>query len=349
MTLVLQQKMTHDISFGFNIPVFAGALKEKPEESHYNIPKYGELSWQTTREGILKAEELGFDSVWAADHLLLGNNHAEYECWTLLSMIAGMTENIRIGSLVLCNEFRNPALLAKMGATLDVVSNGRLELGLGAGWNQAELENYGWKFRDGFERLMRLDESIRLIKEMWTEGVATFDGERYQTKNAYCEPKPIQNPHPPILVGGTGEQITLKLVAKHADIWNAPIMRGHPDNLRRKMSVINDHCDSVGRDYEHIEKSWESLVLCTRDETKREQMIDLLFPIIQTQGKNKEWNVPTRDELDEYLIIGSPERCVEAIERRVNLGITKFQLWFVDYPDFSGMELFADEVIPQFR
>uniref|UniRef100_UPI0011DCE762 LLM class flavin-dependent oxidoreductase n=1 Tax=Haloferax sp. KTX1 TaxID=2600597 RepID=UPI0011DCE762 len=184
-----------DISFEYNVPVFAGAPDEGTEPTHRDTPAYEALDWETTKMGVQKAEELGFDAAWAPDHLLLGRDHAEYECWTLLSAIAGFTEDINLGSLVLCNDYRNPALVAKMAATLDVISDGRLELGLGAGWHEPEYDAYGWEYRDGFERLMRLDESIRLMKRMWAAGSdgASFDGKHYQIEDAYCVPGPVQD------------------------------------------------------------------------------------------------------------------------------------------------------------
>jgi alkanesulfonate monooxygenase SsuD/methylene tetrahydromethanopterin reductase-like flavin-dependent oxidoreductase (luciferase family) len=125
---------------------------------------------------------------------------------------------------MLCNDYRNPALVAKMAATLDVISDGRLQLGLGAGWRESEYKAYGWEYHGGFERLMRLDEGIRLMKEMWSSDEPQFSGDHYKINGATCEPRPVQEPHLPILVGGVGEQVTLKLVAKHADAWNTDVL-----------------------------------------------------------------------------------------------------------------------------
>jgi alkanesulfonate monooxygenase SsuD/methylene tetrahydromethanopterin reductase-like flavin-dependent oxidoreductase (luciferase family) len=339
-----------DIRFEYNVPVFAGAPDEGTEPEHRDTPQYEALDWETTRDGIERAEELGFDAAWAPDHLMLGRDHAEYECWTLLSAIAGFTDDINVGSLVLANDYRNPALVAKMAATLDVISDGRLELGLGAGWHEPEYDAYGWEYRDGFERLMRLDEGIRLMKRMWAAGSegASFEGDHYEIDGAYCAPPPVQDPHPPILVGGTGEEVTLKLVAKHADVWNTDVFNGDLDTLARKIEVIEDHCDTVGRDPAEVEYSWDGHVVCTRDEDKYERLMDLMTPI-QFEEEYTDQPDITRENADEYFILGTPEECVEAIERRIDLGVTKFQFWFVDFPDTTGMELFADEVIPQFR
>ncbi|MCU4742568.1 LLM class flavin-dependent oxidoreductase [Natronoglomus mannanivorans] len=343
---------TNDVSFEFNVPVFAGAPDEGDDEPvHRDTPQLEGLDWDQTKESILLAEELGFDAAWAPDHLMLGRDHAEYEVWTLLSAMAGFTEDINLGSLVLCNDYRNPALVAKMAATLDVISDGRLELGLGAGWHDGEYEAYGWEYRDGFERLMRLDEGIRLMKEMWTtdagEG-ATFDGDRYQIEDAHCEPGPVQDPHPPILVGGQGEQVTLKLVAKHADVWNTDVFNGDVETLEHKIGVIEDHCETVGRDPDEIEYSWDGHVICTRDEEKLEDLIDLMTPIQFEEEYQDQAPIETVEDAREYFVIGTPEECAEAIEERIDVGVTKFQGWFIDFPDTSGMELFADEVIPQF-
>ncbi|MFA1610845.1 LLM class flavin-dependent oxidoreductase [Halobellus rubicundus] len=341
-----------EISFEYNVPVFAGApTGDGSEPVHRDTPEYERLDWETTRAGIERAEELGFDAVWAPDHLLLGRDRAEYECWTLLSAIAGFTEDVNVGSLVLCNDYRNPALVAKMAATLDVVSDGRLELGLGAGWHEPEYDAYGWEYRDGFERLMRLDESIRLIKRMWEAGSdgASFDGDHYQIEDAPCAPAPVQEPHPDILVGGQGEEVTLKLVAKHADVWNTDVFNGDVETLEHKIGVIEDHCETVGRDPDEIEYSWDGHVICTRDEEKFDRLLDLMTPIQFEEEYQDQAPIRTEEDAREFFVMGTPEECAEAIERRIEAGVTKFQCWFVDFPDTSGMELFADEVIPQFR
>jgi alkanesulfonate monooxygenase SsuD/methylene tetrahydromethanopterin reductase-like flavin-dependent oxidoreductase (luciferase family) len=343
--------MTDDIKFEYNVPVFAGAPDAGDDEPvHRDTPEYEALDWETTKEGILLAEELSFDAAWAPDHLMLGRDHAEYECWTLLSAMAGLTDDINVGSLVLSNDYRNPALVGKMAATLDVISDGRLELGLGAGWHEPEYDAYGWEYRDGFERLMRLDEGIRLMKRMWDAGSdgASFDGDHYQIEDAYCAPQPVQEPHPPILVGGTGEQVTLKLVAKHADVWNTDVFNGDVSTLEHKIGVIEDHCETVGRDPDEIEHSWDGHVFCTRDQEKLDRLLDLMLPIQFEEEYQDQAPIRTEEDAREYFVLGTPEECAEAIERRIDAGVTKFQGWFVDFPDTSGMELFADEVIPQF-
>jgi alkanesulfonate monooxygenase SsuD/methylene tetrahydromethanopterin reductase-like flavin-dependent oxidoreductase (luciferase family) len=339
-----------DITIEYNIPVFAGAPDKGTEPIHRDTPCYETLDWETTKDGILTAEELGFDAVWAPDHLMLGRNHAEYECWTLLSAIAGFTDDVNLGSLVLCNDYRNPALVAKMAATLDVVSDGRLELGLGAGWHEPEYDAYGWEYGDGFERLMRLDEAIRLMKRLWADdgsGIA-FEGDHFQIDGAYCAPGPIQTPHPPVLVGGQGEEVTLKLVAKHADVWNTDVFNGDVDTLQHKIGVIEDHCETVGRNPDDLTYSWDGHVLCTRDEAKLNRLLDLMLPIQFEEEYTNQPDIETEADAREYFVMGTPEECIAAIADRIDCGVTKFQGWFVDFPDLAGMELFADEVMSEF-
>jgi F420-dependent oxidoreductase-like protein len=340
-----------DINFEYNVPVFAGAPDEGTEPVHRDTPCYEELDWKTTKAGVQTAEELGFDAVWAPDHLLLGRDHAEYECWTLLSHIAGFTEDVNVGSLVLCNDYRNPALVAKMAATLDVVSDGRLELGMGAGWHEPEYDAYGWEYRDGFERLMRLDESVRILKRMWgADGdPVSFDGDHYTVDEAYCEPGPVQDPHPPILVGGQGEEVTLKLVAKHADVWNTDVFNGDVETLEHKIGVIEDHCETVGRDPDELTHSWDGHVLCTRDEDELDRLLDLMLPIQFEDEYTDQPDIETEEDAREYFVMGTPEECAQAIQDRIDCGVTKFQGWFVDFPDHGGMELFAEEVMPEFQ
>jgi alkanesulfonate monooxygenase SsuD/methylene tetrahydromethanopterin reductase-like flavin-dependent oxidoreductase (luciferase family) len=221
---------------------------------------------------------------------------------------------------------------------------------LGAGWHEPEYDAYGWEFRDGFERLMRLDESIRLIKRMWAAGGggASFAGDHYTIDEAPCAPAPVQDPHPEILVGGTGEEVTLKLVAKHADVWNTDVFNGDVETLAHKIGVIEDHCDTVGRDAEEIEYSWDGHVICTRDETKRDRLLDLMLPIQFESEYTDQPDIETEADAREYFLVGTPEECAAAIERRIEVGVTKFQCWFIDFPDTTGMELFADEVMSEF-
>ena len=175
---------------------------------------------------ITKAENTGFDSFWVMDHFhqiqFVGRpEEPMLEGWSVISMLAGLTTKIKLGTLVTGIIYRYPSVLAKIAATLDVLSKGRLFMGIGAAWNEQESLAYGISFPSNQERLLRLEEAIQVIRKMWTEEPnASFEGKYYQIKNAYCNPKPMQKPSPPILVGGSGERKTLKIVAKYADACN---------------------------------------------------------------------------------------------------------------------------------
>jgi len=183
------------------------------------------------------ADSLGFDSIYAYDHLIpFSINDIEkniFECFTILSAIAAITSRIKIAQIVTCNSYRNPALLAKMISTLDVISKGRIELGIGAGWYDKEYTAYGYEFSSDMVRINQLDESLIIIRDMWTKKRASFEGRYYKVKDAICNPKPIQKPHPTIMIGGSGERYLLKVVAKHADRYN--LFFGTPDILQKRV------------------------------------------------------------------------------------------------------------------
>lgn len=197
-----------------------------------------------------------FRSAWIFDHLygvFVPSNSPCFESWTLLSYLAAITERIRIGIMVTSNTFRHPSLLANMVCTVDVLSNGRLELGLGAGWFQKEHDDLGFPFPPAGERLARLDEACNVLHLLLTEPVANFEGNYYQLSDAVCNPKPIQKPHPPFVIGGAGERRTLRTVARWADHWNFP--KTDPNLMARKLEILEGHCRDVGRDFEEIEIS----------------------------------------------------------------------------------------------
>jgi F420-dependent oxidoreductase-like protein len=220
----------------------------------------------TTYDDILRVWQEA-DSVptiehaWAFDHFIpLGSDLTgpQLEGWTLLSALAARTERLRIGLMVTGNIYRHPAVLAKIGATVDAISHGRLDFGIGAGWNELECSMYGIPLYAPGERIRRLGEACEVVKRLWTETVANFDGKYYQLKDARCEPKPVQKPFPPYVIGGSGEQLTLRVVAQYANIWN--FVGGSIDTFRHKNEVLKEHCAAVGRDPNTIERSIQVMV-----------------------------------------------------------------------------------------
>lgn len=220
----------------------------------------------TTYEEMLRIwqEADGIPSIehaWLFDHFVPIAGDVTGPClegWTLLSAFAALTQRLRIGLMVTGNTYRHPAVLANIGATLDVISHGRLDFGIGAGWNELEHSSYGIPLYATGERIRRMGEACELIRLLWTEKTTDFDGKYYQLKGAYCEPKPVQKPYPPFVIGGGGEQLTLRMVAKYADVWN--FVGGPVDSFIHKNEVLDGHCATVGRDPATIARSVQLVV-----------------------------------------------------------------------------------------
>jgi F420-dependent oxidoreductase-like protein len=194
-----------------------------------------------------------FEHAWLFDHFAPIHSDVDGPClegWTLLSAFAAQTNRIRVGLMVTGNTYRHPAVLAHMAATVDVVSNGRLDLGIGAGWNEYEHASMGLPLYQPGERIKRFGEACEIITRLFTQHLTDFDGRYYQLKEARCEPKPVQKPYPPFVIGGSGEQLTLKIVARYADVWN--FAGGPVDTFKKKVAILRDHCTTVGRNADEI-------------------------------------------------------------------------------------------------
>jgi F420-dependent oxidoreductase-like protein len=202
------------------------------------------------------ADEAGFDHCWNFDHFASigprGNLGDVFEGWTLLGAMAEATSRVRIGCMVAGNTYRHPGVLAKMAVTVDHLSDGRLEFGLGAGWAEIEHTMFDLEFGTAGQRIARLEEALRMIKLLWTEDRASFDGERYRLVDAIASPKPVQQ-LPPIWIGGSGERKTLRVVAEHADVWN--LASGEVEEGVRLSGVLDEHCAAVGRDPAEVRRS----------------------------------------------------------------------------------------------
>jgi len=294
---------------------------------------------------VLHCERLGFHSVWTSDHVIgmyanPGDNR--FECWTTLAAIAGATSRIGLGQLVLCNPFRHPPLLAKESATLDAISGGRLILGLGTGWHEPEFRAYGYPFESPATRVRRLDEAARIIKMMWTQESPSFRGKHYQIEEAYCAPKPVKKPHPPLMIGGGGEQLTLRTVARHADVSNFAAWRRPPEEYSRKKAILEKHCRRIGRDPGEIRGSWATYALIKEGREEAEKAIDEYTRRMSA----------TSDRPPESLrppIAGTPNECIEQIQRYIDVGVSLFILRFMGDDFEADSETFAKEVAQAFN
>jgi len=283
---------------------------------------------------VIECEKLGYHSVWLDDHLML-NSMPILECWTTLSALSAVTQKIRLGTMVTCNSFRNPALLAKIAATVDNLSKGRLELGIGAGVQQNEHIAYGFSFPNPKTRIMRLGEAVEIIKKLWTEDKATYTGKYYEIHEAVCEPKPVQKPHPPITIGGGGENLTLRVTAKHANRYDWGYLPS-PEVYKRKLKVLGKHCLSEGRSLDEIEKScWPAGQIFIGE--NREQLKQQIRHLI-----------PKNSDLDAFLqtsFVGTARDFIRQLRPYLNLGVSYCMLFFGDLPELSGVRLFAEKVM----
>lgn len=216
-------------------------------------------SYEEMRDAWLEADRLGFDTAWGHDHLLNQNDIAlpEDEGWTVLAALLAQSTRIRGGLMVTANTFRHPGLLAKIATTVDRVSNGRVEVGLGAGWFEEEHRQYGLPLPPIGERMQRLEEACRILTALWTEPRATVEGRFYQVREAYHEPKPVQRPHPPLTIGTSGERVGLRIAARYAQTWN--MARATPEEFATKSALLDAHCREIGRDPAEIERSIQFL------------------------------------------------------------------------------------------
>jgi F420-dependent oxidoreductase-like protein len=294
-----------------------------------DLTDFGEL-----RAIAQAAERLGYHSLWLYDHFYnfpFPGNRSVLEPWTVMSMLAASTTSIRVGTLVHCHGYRPPALLAKMAATLDVASGGRLEFGYGAGWHQQEFAGYGYDFPPVATRIRQMEEGLAVIKRLWSDDHASYNGRFHRLDEAVCEPKPVQQPHPPITIGGGGERLLLRAVARHADIWNyfpAPL-----PEYEHKVQVLEQHCHDLGRDPQTLQRS-------------------LLTPTVTA-----EWEKEVRDQLEMAktvgymwalsgsVVQGTPDIVVPRYRDYIRRGVSFFIVQLPNGRDLKQIEYVARHVV----
>jgi F420-dependent oxidoreductase-like protein len=296
-------------------------------------------SWQEMRQAWKLIDDLGFDTAWTFDHffpILSDPSGPCFEGWITLAALAAETSRVRVGVLVTGNTYRNPAVLANMGATLDHTSGGRLIMGIGAGWFELEHNALDIPFYTTGERIRRLDEAAQIIKMLWTQKQSTFDGRYYKLTDAYCEPKPVQQPRPPLMIGGSGEKLMLRVIARHADLWNT---FGSPELFRHKLGILAEHCQAVGRDINEIEVSWAGTTFITDSAAEKDEAI--------RKAAAKFGLEP--DQVAPGILVGPVEEIRDRMRRFIEAGITHF-IFIVEAPfDHNTIRRLAEEVIPSVR
>lgn len=285
----------------------------------------------------LAAEKAGYDSIWVYDHfhtVPTPEIEACFEAWTITAALARDTSRVKIGQMVTCNGYRNPALLAKIASTVDVLSHGRLLCGLGAGWYEHEWRAYGYEYPDIPNRMRAFREACEIIVRMWTEEKASFQGNYYTIDGAINEPKGVQTPHIPLWIGGGGEKVTLKLVAK----WgNASNFAGDADTMRHKLDVLKQHCLDQGRDYESLDRSTNMNIFLLEDGEDPEKAT------AKARGEQ------SLEEFAQGTFVGTAAEINDLVQERVDLGFNYILTYFprVAY-DHTMLERFAKEVMLNF-
>jgi F420-dependent oxidoreductase-like protein len=291
-----------------------------------------------TRAAKAADAEPNWDSIWVFDHfhtVPTPEMETTFECWTSCAAMARDTQRIRIGQMVTCNGYRNPALLAKIASTTDVLSHGRLIVGLGAGWYEHEWRAYGYGFPETRDRMAAFREAVEIVVRMWTEDYPTFHGTYYTIDGPINEPRGVQKPHPPLWIGGGGEQVTLKLVAKWGDASN---FAGTVENVRNKLGVLRHHCDTVGRNYDDILKTANFAVHLVESESTAER------DTAAARGGT------SLEEYRQNIIVGTPEMVHDRLQPYVDEGIGYFVITIPrNAYDLTNQNRFAREVVPLFQ
>lgn len=306
--------------------------------------------WPVMRDLALRADEGPWESIWVYDHFHTvpePTEHATHEAWTLMSAFAASTHRVRLGQMCTCMSYRNPAYLAKVAATVDIVSGGRVEMGIGAGWYEHEWRAYGYGFPGIGERLDRLDEGVQIMRQLWTTGESTFSGTHYTTDGAICRPLPLQEGGIPLWIAGGGEKRTLRIAARYASAINVD---GTLEGFTRKAGVLRAHCADLGTDYDAITRSANYNVVIGRDEAEVADRLARfrarLEAAVSPAAVEREMG-----SVDRALPgVGTVEQVVEKLGAVVAAGLDYPICYFPEAAwDTSGIELFEREVMPALR
>lgn len=291
-------------------------------------------------------ESAGFESLWVYDHfhtVPVPTQEETYEAWTLMAALAAVTDTVRLGQMCTCNGYRHPSYLAKVAASIDAISGGRVEMGIGAGWYEHEYKGYGYPFPKPSVRIGELREAVEIMQRLWTEDVVDYSGEHYTLEGGICRPRPVQDPHIPFWVAGGGEKLTLNVAARYAQYTN---FGGDLETFQHKSEILAGHCTDVGRDFDEIVRSTNFNVICEETEAdvtaKMAEFIDHYTPFLGAERAEK-----TVKKYFEGGMVGTPEQLVDKLREWERHGMTYAISYFAGSAyDTSGIERYAREVIP---
>jgi F420-dependent oxidoreductase-like protein len=303
--------------------------------------------WAAMKKVAEHADAGPWESVWVYDHfhtVPVPTDEATHEAWTLMAALGSATSRVRLGQMCTCMSYRNPAYLAKMAATVDVISGGRVEMGIGGGWYEHEWLAYGYGFPSAGQRLQRLNEGVQIMRQAWTTGRSTFSGRHYQVDGAICRPLPLQAGGIPLWIAGGGERKTLRIAAKYAQYTN---FDGTPETFARKSEILADHCRDVGTDYDSIVRSANYNVIIGETAKDVEDKLDW----IQSHYANHvsaERAATARESFATGPLVGTPEQIVERLTELDKLGMTYAINYFVDAAyDPASVALYERRVVPE--
>jgi F420-dependent oxidoreductase-like protein len=306
--------------------------------------------WATMQRLAQRADDGDiWESIWVYDHfhtVPVPTDEATHEAWTLMAAFAAATRRVRLGQMCTCMSYRDPMYLAKVAATVDAVSGGRVEMGIGAGWYEHEWRAYGYGFPSAGERIARLDEGVQIMRQAWTQGRATLEGEHYQVDGAICRPLPLQPGGIPLWIAGGGEKKTLRIAAQYAQYTN---FDGELDVFEHKSKVLAEHCREQGTDFDAITRSANYNVVIGRDEAEVEERFAWIEqhyrPLLGEQHARKR-----ADEFRDQPAVGTPEQIIEQLTALKRAGLAYAITYFAEAAyDTSGIELFEREVVPALK
>ncbi|WP_349903648.1 LLM class F420-dependent oxidoreductase [Parafrigoribacterium humi] len=304
--------------------------------------------WEAMNSLAAHADAGPWDSVWVYDHfhtVPVPSDQATHEAWSLMSAFAATTNRVLLGQMCSCMSYRNPAYLAKVATTVDIISGGRAQMGIGGGWYEHEWRAYGYGFPGAGERLGRLDEGVQIMKQAWETGTATLNGKHYQVDGALFYPKPLQPAGIPLWIAGGGEKVTLRIAAQYAQYTN---FAGSPDEFSHKSEVLRGHTDAIGRDFNDITRSANyNVVIADTDAEVQERLDAIEARVLPYLGKEKAASFIAEYHGENALAVGTPEQIIARLKDMKERGVGYFIHYFPEAAyDRSGMELFEREVIP---
>lgn len=307
-----------------------------------------EEQWPTMVQVAKEIERLGYESAWLYDHFHTvpkPTQEVTYEAWTLMAALAAVTDTVRLGQMCTCNSYRPPSHLAKVAANIDVISGGRVEMGIGAGWYEHEYLGYGYEFPKPSVRIGMLREGVEIMQRMWTEDEVHYEGKYYQLAGAINQPKPVQDPHIPFWIAGGGEQLTLNVAARYANYTN---FGGTIEGFIHKSEVLAGHCRDVGRDFDSITRSTNFNVIIGETEAEVQEKTDWIRRHLGALIGEQQAERTLRNFTEAGGLTGTPEQLIEKLQRWAAVGMDYGILYFADAAyDQASLQLFAEQVAPE--